>query len=150
MCAVVASVGVRSESRVVVLLPRSVESVVASWAVVCAGGAFVPVDVGYPAERVEFMISDVDPVVVVTSSVVAERFSSVLSASGASVVLVDSAEWVSASADAGPVVSVLPGSAAYVIYTSGVDGAAEGDCGLARVDREFGAVAAVGVPGGCG
>ncbi|WP_156665629.1 condensation domain-containing protein, partial [Rhodococcus phenolicus] len=121
-----ASVGVRSESRVVVLLPRSVESVVASWAVVCAGGAFVPVDVGYPAERVEFMISDVDPVVVVTSSVVAERFSSVLSASGASVVLVDSAEWVSASADAGPVVSVLPGSAAYVIYTSGSTGRPKG------------------------
>ncbi|MGW0028210.1 AMP-binding protein, partial [Rhodococcus sp. NPDC003383] len=125
---VLAGLGVSAESRVVVLLPRSVESVVASWAVVCAGGAFVPVDVGYPVERVEFMVSDADPVVVVTSSAVAERFSSVLSASGASVVLVDAPEWSRASGSGVPAagVSVVPGSAAYVIYTSGSTGRPKG------------------------
>ncbi|WP_280328870.1 non-ribosomal peptide synthetase, partial [Nocardia wallacei] len=43
---------------VAVGVPRSVESVVAVWAVAKAGAGFVPVDPGYPAERVAHMVTD--------------------------------------------------------------------------------------------
>ena len=36
-----------------VAIPRSIESVLAVWAVTRSGAVFVPVDPGYPAERVE-------------------------------------------------------------------------------------------------
>ena len=39
-------------------LPRSAESVLAVWAVAKAGGAFVPVDPAYPAERIAHMLHD--------------------------------------------------------------------------------------------
>ena len=50
--------GVGPESVVAVAVPRSVESVLAVWAVAKAGAAFVPVDPGYPAERIEYLLAD--------------------------------------------------------------------------------------------
>lgn len=50
--------GVGPEVVVAVGVPRSVESVVAVWAVAKAGAGFVPVDPGYPAERVAHMVTD--------------------------------------------------------------------------------------------
>ncbi|MFC7988723.1 non-ribosomal peptide synthase/polyketide synthase [Streptomyces pilosus] len=57
--------GVRAESFVGVMLPRSVELVVALLGVVKAGGAYVPVDVEYPAERVDQILGDARPVIVI-------------------------------------------------------------------------------------
>ncbi|MDL9937218.1 amino acid adenylation domain-containing protein [Gordonia sp. ABSL1-1] len=50
--------GAGPERRVVVAIERSVESVVAWWAVVKSGAAYVPVDPHYPTARIEQMVSD--------------------------------------------------------------------------------------------
>ncbi|MGC0365272.1 amino acid adenylation domain-containing protein [Rhodococcus sp. 27YEA15] len=50
--------GVGPEDRVAVSVPRSIESVVALWAVAKSGAAFVPVDPNYPVDRVLYMIED--------------------------------------------------------------------------------------------
>src|SRR6266545_547438 len=50
--------GVGGGSRVVVLLPRSVELVVAELAVLQAGGAYVPLDAAVPAARLRAMVAD--------------------------------------------------------------------------------------------
>ncbi|MGW0266568.1 amino acid adenylation domain-containing protein, partial [Nocardia beijingensis] len=50
--------GVGPEDLVAVGIPRSVESVVAVWAVAKTGAGFVPVDPNYPADRVEHMVAD--------------------------------------------------------------------------------------------
>nr|WP_241032185.1 non-ribosomal peptide synthetase [Rhodococcus pseudokoreensis] len=50
--------GIGPEDVVAVLLPRSVESVVALWAVARAGAVYLPIDPGYPAERIAFMLAD--------------------------------------------------------------------------------------------
>ncbi|WP_306338990.1 AMP-binding protein, partial [Streptomyces sp. KL118A] len=58
-------VGVGPEVRVAVVGERSVSLVVSLLAVSLAGGVFVPVDAGYPAERVGFVLGDAAPSVVV-------------------------------------------------------------------------------------
>ncbi|MDH3024096.1 amino acid adenylation domain-containing protein [Gordonia alkanivorans] len=50
--------GVGPESLVALAIPRSVELLVAIWAVAKTGGAYVPVDPDYPPERVATMVED--------------------------------------------------------------------------------------------
>ncbi|MGP3954326.1 non-ribosomal peptide synthetase, partial [Streptomyces sp. 7N604] len=103
--------GVGPERLVVVMLPRSVDLVVALLAVVKAGGAYVPVDPEYPSGRIEFILGDADPVLVIDDvSVFAE-------AEGLSDAPVTDVDRVSALGLGHPV---------YVIYTSGSTGRPKG------------------------
>ena len=65
--------GAGPETLVALGLSRSVESVLAVWAVAKAGAAFVPVDPGYPAERIEHMLTDSGAALGVTVAAAAER-----------------------------------------------------------------------------
>jgi amino acid adenylation domain-containing protein/non-ribosomal peptide synthase protein (TIGR01720 family) len=99
--------GVGQERIVALSLPRSIELVVAIWAVLRAGGAYLPVDPDYPAERMRFMLDDARPLVVLDSVALVRE--------------------VSTSGAARPVDGRLdPGNTAYVIYTSGSTGRPKG------------------------
>ena len=117
--------GVGPETLVAVMLPRSVDLVVAVLAVLKAGGGYVPVDPSYPESRIEMVLSDSAPAVVVTWS-----GREVGLPEAALVVDVDVADW--SSFDDGPVrdderwAALRPSSAAYVIYTSGSTGRPKG------------------------
>ena len=58
--------GVGPEDVVGIALPRSAEMVVSLLAVTKAGAAWLPLDPGYPAERLRLMVADARPVCVVT------------------------------------------------------------------------------------
>ncbi|MFI6763877.1 amino acid adenylation domain-containing protein, partial [Micromonospora sp. NPDC050417] len=96
--------GVGPESVVAVVLPRSVDLVVALLGVWKAGGAYLPVDPEHPADRVELMLADAEPRVVVTADVLASVVAS----------------------EAGFRRVVAPDHPAYVIYTSGSTGRPKG------------------------
>ena len=53
--------GVGPESLVAVVMERSADLVVALLAVLKAGGAYLPVDPGYPADRIAYMLTDAAP-----------------------------------------------------------------------------------------
>ncbi|ONI88959.1 non-ribosomal peptide synthetase [Actinosynnema sp. ALI-1.44] len=59
--------GAGPERIVAVMVPRSVEIIVAELAVAKTGAAFLPVDPAYPQARIDFMLTDADPVLVLTS-----------------------------------------------------------------------------------
>jgi amino acid adenylation domain-containing protein len=121
--------GVGPGAPVAVLLPRSADSVVAMLGVLAAGAMYVPVDVSYPAERVRFMLTDTAPVVVITTTELAERAQPdtrrlVLDSPGARAEL---AEMADGPIDAGERRKALvPSDAAYMIYTSGSTGRPKG------------------------
>ncbi|WP_199520521.1 AMP-binding protein, partial [Kitasatospora sp. MBT63] len=60
------ALGAGPERIVALALPRSVELVVALLAVLKTGAAYLPVDTEYPAARITQMLSDAEPVCVVT------------------------------------------------------------------------------------
>jgi amino acid adenylation domain-containing protein len=115
--------GVRPESRVGICLPRGIDLVVGILGVLKAGGAYIPLDPGYPAERLSYMLADSGAGIVLTASNVADRVAD----SAAEVVRVDEirAELASYLSDA-PVTAVDPSNLAYVVYTSGSTGKPKG------------------------
>ncbi|NGO69420.1 non-ribosomal peptide synthetase [Streptomyces boncukensis] len=118
--------GVGRDAAVGVALPRSVEQVVAVLAVLKAGGGYVPLDPEYPVERLEFMLRDAAPVLVVTRSEVAAG----LPEGVCPYLRLDEPETGAALArePAGPVAAVAahPDQLAYVMYTSGSTGRPKG------------------------
>ncbi|MGW0811123.1 amino acid adenylation domain-containing protein [Nonomuraea sp. NPDC002799] len=70
---VLARHGAGVETMVALALPRSAEFVVAMLAVLKAGGAYLPIEPGYPPERVELMLGDARPALLVTTSDLAGR-----------------------------------------------------------------------------
>nr|WP_241996872.1 amino acid adenylation domain-containing protein [Rhodococcus sp. SMB37] len=125
--------GVGPGDAVVVAVPRSLESVVVLWAVVKSGATFVPVDPGYPAERVQFMVADSGAVLAVTVSSVVDVVS-VSCPPTVPVVVFDDAGLVSEVGGlssrpvsyADRVRSVELSDAAWMIYTSGSTGRPKG------------------------
>ena len=61
------ALGVGPESLVGVCLERSPEMVAALLAVLKAGGAYLPLDPGYPAERLAYMLADARPAVLIAA-----------------------------------------------------------------------------------
>ncbi|WNM31439.1 amino acid adenylation domain-containing protein [Streptomyces sp. Li-HN-5-11] len=121
--------GVGAESVVGVCLERGAELIVALLAVVKAGGAYLPVDPGYPVDRVEFTLDDAGAGLVLTTRGLADR----LPGSRVGVVALDDPliaqqlerlDEKALSRDERGV--VLPEHPAYVIYTSGSTGRPKG------------------------
>ncbi|WP_262844593.1 non-ribosomal peptide synthase/polyketide synthase, partial [Sphaerisporangium corydalis] len=68
LAAVLTARGVTLEHRVALAMPSSDLWVTAILAVLKAGAAFVPIDPGYPAERVRYMLGDAAPVLLLSTS----------------------------------------------------------------------------------
>ena len=122
--------GVGPESRVAVMLVRSIDLIVAFLAVTKAGGAYLPIDPDYPADRITYMLTDAEPLLVLTSTDLASR----LTDSHPPHVAVDDPRTTAALADlddsdptdAERRTALLPAHPAYVIYTSGSTGRPKG------------------------
>ncbi|MEU0538742.1 amino acid adenylation domain-containing protein [Nocardia sp. NPDC005978] len=113
--------GVGPESRVAVALRRSIDLVVAVYAVLRAGGAYVPVDPDHPAERNEYVLDSAAPVCVLTRR--AEEFET---ASGTPLFYLEALTSGSSVPVVAAAAQVHPDNAAYVIYTSGSTGRPKG------------------------
>ena len=119
-----ARLGVGPEVRVGLCLERSAGLVVALLATLKAGGAFVPIDPAYPAERMAHMLADSRVPVVLTEERIAPR----LPAAAARTVLLDAADapWRSGPDPGDPGDGGSPDHLAYVLYTSGSTGRPKG------------------------
>ncbi|WP_068273901.1 non-ribosomal peptide synthetase, partial [Aldersonia kunmingensis] len=95
--------GVGPEDVVALHLPRSERAIVAILATLAAGAAYVPVDTALPAARVESILRQARPKVVLDATTVFEF-----------------------SPAAAPVVARRPSQSAYVIFTSGSTGEPKG------------------------
>lgn len=115
--------GVGADVVVAIYLNRSLATLVAALGVLKAGGAYLPLDPGYPADRVAFMLRDAQAPVLVTGHCMLAN----LPACPEHVVILDP----EGRCDAGqvrPPVACHPrlNDLAYVIYTSGSTGQPKG------------------------
>ncbi|WP_430330886.1 amino acid adenylation domain-containing protein [Rhodococcus sp. ACT016] len=135
MARVLLAHGAGPERIVALALPRSVETVVALFAVLRTGAAYLPLELDHPAERLVAMLDDARPVTMVTTTAVAET----LSAATVDTIVIDDpavrahldgADGAALTdAELGGFAPGTPGRMdhpAYVIYTSGSTGRPKG------------------------
>ena len=117
--------GVGPERAVGVAMDRCVELVVAWWAVIKAGGVYVPVDRAHPVERIATVLDAVDAVCVVTCGA-----DTVAGAGARPVLRLDdldvSGRCADPITDAERLAALGVDNTAYVIFTSGSTGAPKG------------------------
>jgi amino acid adenylation domain-containing protein len=127
--------GVGVERLVGLFLDDRADVLTAALAVLKAGGAYLPLDPAYPADRIGYMLDDAVPALVVTRAGLAGRLPAGLPV----LVLDEAAAELSAQPADNPVRRLDPDNLAYVIYTSGSTGRPKG---VAVVHRGLAAVTA--------
>ncbi len=106
--------GAGPEHVVALQLPRSTDLVTAVLAVWKAGAAYLPVDPGYPDERIAYLRADARPSLVLTPDVLAADLEAAAGLPGTDL------------DDTDRTAPLLPDHPAYVIYTSGSTGTPKG------------------------
>ncbi len=112
--------GTQAEAVVAVALPRSLALVVSLLAVHRAGAAYLPLDTGYPAERLAYTLADARPICLITAEGVA------LPDTDVPTLTVDADGTPDHPAHAPLPTTHDPRHPAYVIYTSGSTGRPKG------------------------
>ncbi|WP_198730480.1 condensation domain-containing protein [Mycolicibacterium baixiangningiae] len=136
------SQGVGPETIVGLAVPRSPEMVISMLAVLKAGGAYLPIDTSYPPDRIAFMLTDAQPLLLLTTTEVVD----LLGDTNTTTLVLDDAALHdrltghthhSNHRPRHRHTPLHPHNAAYIIYTSGSTGTPKGvvmhQCGLANL-----------------
>ncbi len=111
--------GVKPGDSVAVALPRSVFLTLALHAIVEAGAAWLPLDTGYPDDRLQMMLEDARPSLLITTDDQRPRFSHLS-------VEVFSYNTLFSAEGSEPLNLSAPEQTAYIIFTSGSTGRPKG------------------------
>lgn len=122
--------GAGPETLVAVAMERSADLIVALVGVLKAGAAYLPIDPGYPADRIGYVLADGQPALVITDERAAGRIPArrvpVLAIDGAATAAELDRYDTANPSDADRVHPLQPEHPAYVIYTSGSTGRPKG------------------------
>ena len=118
--------GIKTEDKVVILLPRCAFIPIAMLAVLKAGAAYIPLDPEIPADRVNFIMEDSGAKLIITSDAILQRIGEQLDPCpifNIDFQLIDTDNLVHTRPDAG---NRHSNNLCYIIYTSGTTGKPKG------------------------
>lgn len=117
--------GVMVDTPVAFCLERSTATIVTLLGILKAGGAYCSLDPDYPAERLAFMLGDLQPKVLLTRRALAARLPAV---AGVQVLCLEDISDAGEAEAPNPAPVASPESLAYISYTSGSTGKPKGVC----------------------
>ena len=116
------NMGVGPEARVGICMERSFEMVIGLLGILKAGGMYVPLDPGYPFERLRYMVADAKMDLIL----VEEKWKGLVEESDARLLDLHKWEEIGSQSCENPGVGLTPEHAIYMIYTSGSTGRPKG------------------------
>ncbi|SFH04304.1 amino acid adenylation domain-containing protein, partial [Duganella sp. CF458] len=115
--------GVQPDDRVALCAPRSAGQIAAMLGILKAGAGYVPLDPGAPAERLQYLLQDCLPALLLADPI----FTGQLDTGAIPLMSLDSFAVAEGEPSANPVIAGLESrNLAYVIYTSGSTGKPKG------------------------
>jgi len=115
--------GIGPEDLVAIFMNRRIEMIISILAILKAGAGYIPIDISYPNDRIEHILSDSSANLLLTES----QFSDVINFEKNEIVVFDDIEKdLNKFKTTNPPVKVYPENIAYVIYTSGSTGKPKG------------------------
>lgn len=115
--------GVNDETFVGICLNRSIEMITSLLAILKSGGTYIPIDAGYPQDRIEHILTDSKVDIVISE----ESLISKLGSSVTSIILVDSDKYkIEKESTSNLGLNINPKNLAYILYTSGSTGKPKG------------------------
>jgi amino acid adenylation domain-containing protein len=115
--------GVQSETLVGLSLDNSLNLIIGILGILKAGGVYLPLEPTYPQDRIDYMLEDAKPPILLTESLIAPRFEHF---AGRVIQLDKCWESISALTNGPQEILIAPNHLAYVIYTSGSTGKPKG------------------------
>lgn len=107
--------GVKEQSRVALMLPRTSRMIMAMFGVMKAGSAYIPCDPEYPVERIQHILNDSHAAYIITTADRVPDFPNAIDV-----------EMLLDGAVTKPEIHITPKDLAYLIYTSGSTGKPKG------------------------
>jgi amino acid adenylation domain-containing protein len=112
--------GVGNDTLVPICIDRSLEMIIGIMGILKAGGAYVPIDPTYPQNRIDYIIADTKPTIVLTERNYQHLFTDVVC------LPLDDRSVYTVSEKSPVNVNIPTRALAYVIYTSGTTGTPKG------------------------
>ncbi|KEO82736.1 non-ribosomal peptide synthetase [Tumebacillus flagellatus] len=117
--------GVQRNQLVAVMMERSIEMLVSMYGVLKSGAAYVPIDPEYPAQRIQYMLTDSGANILLTKRAYLDRTGAEGSLS-AKPFLMEETQFYQGMPTSMPEPVGTPDDLAYMIYTSGSTGQPKG------------------------
>lgn len=120
------SLGVKKHDFVGVMIERSKEFPVCVFGIHKAAAAYLPLDIEYPNERLQYMLEDSETRVLITTHTVLEEKRKEGDFNADTIIYLDEIDWEKDSATVEPINLCSPDCYTYIIYTSGSTGKPKG------------------------
>ena len=120
------ALGVKKHDFIGVMIERCKEFPVCVFGIHKAAGAYLPLDIEYPNERLQYMLEDSEARVLITTHAVLEEKRKEGEFNADTIVYLDEIDWEKESATVEPVNRCTPDCYTYIIYTSGSTGKPKG------------------------
>ena len=116
--------GVKFEDKVIMMMPRIADAYVVRQGIIKSGGAFVPIDPKYPDDRIEYIISNSDSKILISTEKIIKEKDNLIK--DACIKAISIEEILKSNKTKNLDLKIPSNNLAYMIYTSGSTGKPKG------------------------
>jgi amino acid adenylation domain-containing protein len=118
---------IKPEPLIVILTDPNINIIISLLAILKTGGAYVPIDINYPLERIKYLINDSCAELIICDNKTNQMFSQIIASLNKATILINlDTIPLQSFCSTNPEIKIPSSNLAYMIYTSGSTGTPKG------------------------